>query len=167
MYQVSVVAAVAKAIESLSAVGAGAFDYSADKSGWSDHTGCDIEAASKLMEAVITLPAEHHLALMWRVTKDNPRLGENVLKDLTCFVAHHIDNGDRFGREGLMYWVRHWARRDGSVREASHLYGRGRDAHHRFYREKVAICLDSWFIAAKGKLEPLVELYYPRYQCAA
>lgn len=162
-----VVSVVSRAFEVLSAASAKAIDYSRQRGGFQDLAGADWEAARALMAAVIQLPAEQNLALMWRVTKDNPRYGEEFLKDLTCFLAHHLPDGERFGREGLLYWVRHWARRDGSSREAAYLFGRSRDAHQRFYRESVQLQLDSWFIAAKGVLEPVIELHYCGYRDAA
>ncbi|WP_148282939.1 hypothetical protein [Pseudogulbenkiania sp. NH8B] len=158
---------VSKAMEVLSSGGAKAIDYAADGAGWSDLTGNDRSAAGAVWERVLMLPAEQNLALMWRVLKDNPRLGEPVLNDLTCFVAHHIRDGNRFGREGLRYWVRHWARRDGSSREAAQLYGRSYDTHQRFYREQVQLCLDGWFVAAKGALEQVVDEQYGNYRQAA
>ncbi|MBN3004501.1 hypothetical protein JW897_12220 [Chromobacterium alkanivorans] len=162
-----VVSAVAKAMEVLSADGAKALDYSADGKGWSDLTGNDNLAALSLWEAVIRLPAEQHLALMWKVLRDNPRMGEATLDDLTCFVAHHITDGNKFGREGLRYWVRHWARRDGSSREAAMLYGQAHVSHQRYYRERVCPCLDGWFVAAKGALESLVAQLYQNFLEAA
>lgn len=158
---------VSKAMEVLSSDGAKAIDYAADGGGWSDLTGHDGLAALAIWEKVLALPAEQNLALMWRVLRDNPRMGDSALSDLTCFVAHHIPDGSRFGREGLRYWVRHWARRDGSSREAAQLYGRSYDTHQRFYREHVKLCLDSWFTAAKGVLEPLVAELYGNYREAA
>lgn len=162
-----VVSTVAKAMEVLSATGAKAIDYSASGKGWSDLTGNDNLAAWSVWEAVIRLPAEQNLALMWKVLRDSPRLGEPVLNDLTCFVAHHVADGNRFGREGLRYWVRHWARRDGSSREAALLYGRSYDTHQRFYREQVQLCLDGWFVAAKGVLEPVAAAQYGKFLEAA
>lgn len=167
MQDQAVLSAVSKAFEVLSSTGARALDYSRQRGGWSDLTGADAEAARAILEAVTGLPAEHNLALMWRVTRDNPRYGEGFLLDLTCFVAHHIADGERFGREGLMYWVRHWARHDGSSREAAFLFGRSRDAHQRFYREHVRLCLDGWWVAAKGAIEPVIERYYCDYREAA
>lgn len=163
----TVLSVVSKAFEVLSATGARALDYSRQRGGWSDLAGADAEAAHAVLDAVVGLPAEHNLALMWRVTKDNPRYGESFLLDLTCFVAHHIAGGDKFGREGLMYWVRHWARNDGSSREAAFLFGKSRDAHQRFYREQVKLCLDAWFVAAKGAIEPIIEQRYCDYREAA
>ncbi len=162
-----IVKAVAKAMEVLSADGAKAIDYAADGAGWVDLTGVDDLAALDLWQAVLALPAEQNLALMWKVLRDNPRWGDAVLADLTCFAAHHIKGGDKFGREGLRYWVRHWARRDGSSREAAWLYGKSHDSHHRFYRERVAVCLDRWFAMAKGCLEPVVSDLYGSYRDAA
>lgn len=162
-----IVKAVAKAMEVLSADGAKAIDYAADGAGWVDLTGVDDLAALDLWQAVLALPAEQNLALMWKVLRDNPRWGDAVLADLTCFAAHHIKGGDKFGREGLRYWVRHWARRDGSSREAALLYGKSYDSHQRFYRERVALCLDGWFAAAKGAIEPTVADLYGSYLDAA
>jgi hypothetical protein len=158
---------VSKAMEVLSADGAKAIDYAAGGAGWSDLTGNDGLAALAIWEAVLALPVAHNLALMWRMMKDSPRFGEQSLNDLTVFVAHHVNGGDRFGREGLRYWVRHWARRDGSSREAAQLYGRSYDTHQRFYREQVKLCLDDWFAAAKGALEPVVAAHYGNYRQAA
>lgn len=162
-----IVKAVAKAMEVLSADGAKAIDYAADGAGWVDLTGVDDLAALGLWQAVLSLPAEQNLALMWKVLRDSPRWGDAVLADLTCFAAHHIKGGDKFGREGLRYWVRHWARRDGSSREAALLYGKSYDSHQRFYRERVALCLDGWFAAARGAIEPTVADLYGSYLDAA
>ncbi|MTD34082.1 hypothetical protein [Paludibacterium denitrificans] len=165
-----VIAVVAKALEVLSASGSKAIDYSSvggDSANRGVLSVCDIEAARAVREAVISLPTEQHLAVMWRVTKDNPRLGEGYLLDLTCFVSHYVSKSERFGRDGLVYWVRHWARHDGSCREAASLFGGSYVTHHRFYQEKVQICLDGWFIAAKGALEPVIEKHYERYCEAA
>jgi len=154
-------------MEVLSADGAKAIDYAADGAGWVDLTGVDDLAALDLWQAVLALPAEQNLALMWKVLRDNPRWGDAVLADLTCFAAHHIKGGDKFGREGLRYWVRHWARCDGSSREAAQLYGQAHVSHQRFYREAVAPCLDGWFVAAKGSLEILVAELYSKFLRAA
>lgn len=163
-----IVKAVAKAMEVLSADGAKAIDYAAKGVGsWSGAGECDDLAAVSLWCHVCSLPAEQNLALMWKVLRDNPRWGDAVLADLTCFAAHHIKGGDKFGREGLRYWVRHWARRDGSSREAAMLYGKSYDSHQRFYRERVALCLDGWFAAAKGAIEPTVADLYGSYLDAA
>lgn len=162
-----VVKAVAKAMEVLSANGAKAIDYAADSAGWIDLAGVDGLAALDLWQAVLALPAEQNLALMWRVMRDDLRHGESVLNDLVCFVAHHAKGAEKFGREGLRYWVRHWARGDGSRREAAMLYGSSDKTHERFYRDVVRFCLDSWFIAAKGALEVVVLLHFGRYLEAA
>lgn len=163
-----IVKAVAKAMEVLSADGAKAIDYAAKGVGsWSGAEECDDLAAVSLWCQVCSLPADQNLALMWKVLRDNPRWGDAVLADLTCFAAHHIKGGDKFGREGLRYWVRHWARRDGSCREAAMLYGQTYVSHHRYYREKVAPCLDGWFAAAKGVLEPVVFESYRSFLNAA
>lgn len=162
-----VIRVVACAMEVLSSDGQKAVNYAAEGGGWSPYAENDRAAALAVWEQVVQLESGAHLALMWRVLKDNHHFGEATLDDLTCHVAYHVKQGDRFGREGLKYWVRHWARRDGSSREAARLYGRSYDAHQRFFREQVAPCLDSWLVVAKGALEPVILQHYENFLEAA
>ncbi|MBP4049005.1 hypothetical protein J9978_05765 [Chromobacterium violaceum] len=169
-HQIDVVSVVCKALEVLSAVGAKAIDYGKTPGGggFSDASVMDYEAAMAINEAMLTLEPEENLALMWRVLRNDPRTGWAVCQDLACFASHHLGpNGDRFGRDGLVYYVRHWARRDGSYREAAWKFGASHDTHHRYYRETVEPLLSGWFIAAKGKLEEVIERHYEKYLDAA
>ncbi|QND83760.1 Uncharacterized protein ChrSV_1533 [Chromobacterium vaccinii] len=163
-----VISVVVRALEVLTQAGeAKAVDHGRSASGWSDYSGNDLEAARAVQEALITMPAESYLALMWLIAKDNPQLGEPFLKDLTTFVAHSIPDGDRFGRSGLEYWVRHWAKRDGSSREAAFLFGKSFATHQRFYREQVDVRLNAWLTVAKGKVEEVIDVHYCDYRDAA
>ncbi|MCP1290919.1 hypothetical protein NK214_12035 [Chromobacterium sp. S0633] len=168
---IDVVSIVRKAIEVLSAAGgAKAIDYGRGPGG-REFVGAlvmDVEAASAINEAMILLPPEHNLALMWKVLNNDPRDGWAVCQDLACFASHHLGpSGDKFGREGLLYWVRHWARRDGSCREAAWRFGSSYDTHNRYYREVVQPLLNGWFVAARGALEPVIENYYLSVRDAA
>ena len=161
------VSVVVRALEVLTQIGAAkAVDHGRTAAGWSDLSGHDVEAAQAVNEALIMLPAESYLALMWMVVKDNPQIGEPFLNDLATFAAHHIKGGDRFGRAGMVYWVRHWAKRDGSSREAAYLFGKSFATHQRFY-DCVVECLNGWLTVAKGELEVVIDQYYGRYQDAA
>ncbi|MBW7566284.1 hypothetical protein KIF53_09495 [Chromobacterium subtsugae] len=161
--KVDVVSVVRKALEVLSAVGGKAIDYG-KQSGGGEFAGAavmDYEAAVAINLAMIELKPEWNLALMWKVLSNDPRDGWVVCQDLACFASNHLGpSGDKFGRDGLLYWVRHWARRDGSSREAAWKFGHGYDTHQRYYRETVEPLLSGWFIAAKGKLEPVIACYF-------
>ncbi|WP_440030455.1 hypothetical protein [Chromobacterium amazonense] len=163
-----VISVVVRALEVLTQAGhAKAVEHGREAGGWSDYSGNDLEAARAVECALVTMPPESYLALMWKVAKDNPQIGDPFLKDLTAFVAHHIADGDRFGRAGLEYWVRHWAKRDGSSREAAFLFGKSFITHQRFYREQVEVCLDRWLTVAKGELEKVIAIHYIDYREAA
>ncbi|MBN3003368.1 hypothetical protein JW897_06410 [Chromobacterium alkanivorans] len=158
---VDVVKVVMKAMELVSAEGSAKAVNHGRVPGASTFIGAellDFVSARRLLDAAMRLPAEQYLALMWQVLKNDPRQGWLVCQDLAAFVANNLGpaDGNRFGREGLLYWVRHWARKDGSCREAAHMYGASYGTHHVFYVEKVKVILDSWLIAAKGRLEEVI-----------
>ncbi|KJV33253.1 hypothetical protein VI06_03415 [Aquitalea magnusonii] len=154
----AVLRTIGRALEILTAAGeTKAIDYGRQAAGWSDFTGNDLEAAMDIQNALIGMPAHCNLAVMWKFAKDNPRLGEPYLNDLTTFAAHMISGADRNGRENLKYWVRHWARKDGHYTEAARLYGKSHMTQRRFYVELIELELDAWLTEAKGWIEEVME----------
>lgn len=164
-----VVNAVRKALEVVAAAGqARAVNYARVPGGEFGALACmDLEAAQAVLGQLIQLAPGRNLAMMWRVQQDDPRLGWAVCQDLASFAYHELgDKAKRFGYEAVLYWVRHWAKRDGSSREAAALFGGAHDTHWRWYREAICPVLDGWFIAAKGVLEPVIEgVYLPEAVC--
>lgn len=118
--------------------------------------------AQAVIEAVIQLPAEQNLALMCQVHAQDIRRLPDYLADLVSFAGHFVgERGLRFGVEGLVYWVRHWVRADGSFREFGARFGVDHKTAAKFYREVFEPVLDGWLTAAVGTMEPVALAAWP------
>jgi hypothetical protein len=161
--QVSVEVAIRRALELLSNPGMKVANYSVELPGGRGDTDAFVSRADakSLLKELLLLPAERNIALMARVHADDIRKFGDYLVELVSFAGHHIgEAGLRFGVEGLIYWVRHWARKDGSFREFGLEYGVDKNTAAKFYREVIEPVLTGWYVAAKGAIEPVVALVY-------
>lgn len=155
---------VIRCLQEVSRDGASAIDYSSEGAGWvGDVRGNDRLAAFAVHAAILSLPVEHMLTLMCQVWRSNPQVLEPWLMEIAPFVERKVDPDGNFGRLAVMYWIRRWLGGPGSARDAAGLFGRSHDTHAVFYRERVRPTLDSWYVAARGALEPIIECHYCDY----
>ncbi|MXR37239.1 hypothetical protein [Craterilacuibacter sinensis] len=158
------------AIEYLQSGGVGAVHYSDLPRGKGKQEGlCGRIEATRLLEALISLPVEQHLAIMARLHADNIRLGPPAWKELAANVRH-VKGPDsvRFGQAGCDWMVRKWMRPgDGSWAEFGRLFGCDGATAQSHYRKVFEPLLDGWLIAARGSLEVILETVFEPNPLAA
>lgn len=158
------------ALEFLQRGGVGAVRYSDVPGGGPGGDGlCGAVEAGRLLEAVMCLPVERHLALMAQVHADDVREGPAVWRDLASFVRHALgDDALRYGREGSDWMVRKWMRpHDGSWREFGRLFGCRHETAEAYFSRAFDPLLGGWLASACAEIDAAVDDIFDSLPIAA
>ena len=168
------------ALEFLQRGGVGAVRYSDVPGGGPGGDGlCGAVEAGRLLEAVMCLPVERHLALMAQVHADDVRQGPAVWRDLASFVWHvpvaeakrcgvRVADIQAYGREASDWMVRKWMRPgDGSWREFGRLFDCDHKTAEAYFSRVFDPLLGSWLASACAEIDAAVDDIFDSLPIAA
>lgn len=126
------------------------------------------ERANRMLEAIISMPACHNMALMARAQDGSMKFLHGVFAELVSMLWNGSDvRVQKYGKPAVEYLVRRWLVGAGSYREFGDEFGVCHSTASLFCKQFVGGVLEDWLSAACGVLEPVCMQFAEDVQIAA